>query len=117
MPSSGVQTCARSEEHTSELQSHDNLVCRLLLEKRVRSEEHTSELQSHDNLVCRLLLEKKRHGSEFGRFRARVALPDERLVVVREGVECMPRLVQHFFFIVQPPPRFHEFPLPPLLPY
>src|SRR3954462_7937385 len=31
MPSSGGQTCARSEEHTSELQSHDNLVCRLLL--------------------------------------------------------------------------------------
>src|SRR3954464_6437562 len=25
--------CSRSEEHTSELQSHDNLVCRLLLEK------------------------------------------------------------------------------------
>src|SRR3954463_15263367 len=35
MPSSGVQTCAlRSEEHTSELQSHDNLVCRLLLAKK-----------------------------------------------------------------------------------
>src|SRR5690242_21353741 len=27
---------------------------------RVRSEEHTSELQSHVNLVCRLLLEKKK---------------------------------------------------------
>src|SRR3954464_16105683 len=26
----------------------------------LRSEEHTSELQSHDNLVCRLLLEKKK---------------------------------------------------------
>src|SRR5207237_4073591 len=26
--------------------------------KRLRSEEHTSELQSHLNLVCRLLLEK-----------------------------------------------------------
>src|SRR5271154_5091135 len=26
-----------------------------------RSEEHTSELQSHVNLVCRLLLEKKQH--------------------------------------------------------
>src|SRR5690242_20989496 len=26
-----------------------------------RSEEHTSELQSHVNLVCRLLLEKKKH--------------------------------------------------------
>src|SRR3954465_10709674 len=25
-----------------------------------RSEEHTSELQSHDNLVCRLLLEQKK---------------------------------------------------------
>src|SRR3954462_5112114 len=36
MPSSGFQTCAlRSEEHTSELQSHDNLVCRLLLEKNL----------------------------------------------------------------------------------
>src|SRR5260370_42127662 len=27
--------------------------------RRARSEEHTSELQSHLNLVCRLLLEKK----------------------------------------------------------
>src|SRR5260370_11789670 len=27
---------------------------------RQRSEEHTSELQSHLNLVCRLLLEKKK---------------------------------------------------------
>src|SRR5438034_5628473 len=27
----------------------------------VRSEEHTSELQSHSDLVCRLLLEKKKH--------------------------------------------------------
>src|SRR2546426_2331342 len=45
----------RSEEHTSELQSPCNLVCRLLLEKK----NHTSELQSPCNLVCRLLLEKK----------------------------------------------------------
>src|SRR5690242_21439224 len=29
------------------------------LAQRLRSEEHTSELQSHVNLVCRLLLEKK----------------------------------------------------------
>src|SRR3954462_853730 len=34
MPSSAFKKCARSEEHTSELQSHDNLVCRLLLEKK-----------------------------------------------------------------------------------
>src|SRR5438477_3035858 len=30
------------------------------LEELGRSEEHTSELQSHVNLVCRLLLEKKK---------------------------------------------------------
>src|SRR5690242_21624538 len=29
-----------------------------------RSEEHTSELQSHVNLVCRLLLEKKKKQQE-----------------------------------------------------
>src|SRR4029453_19678877 len=29
-----------------------------------RSEEHTSELQSHSDLVCRLLVEKKTHGFE-----------------------------------------------------
>src|SRR6202521_1573420 len=48
--------------HTSELQSPQNLVCRLLLDwnSDVRSEEHTSELQSPQNLVCRLLLEKGR---------------------------------------------------------
>src|SRR5438477_8237326 len=32
-----------------------------------RSEEHTSELQSHGNLVCRLLLEKKKRKSSFER--------------------------------------------------
>src|SRR5690606_39666435 len=30
-------------------------------ERTGRSEEHTSELQSRENLVCRLLLEKKKH--------------------------------------------------------
>ena len=36
---------ARSEEHTSELQSRPHLVCRLLLEKKkkVTTEDHTSE--------------------------------------------------------------------------
>ena len=29
-------------------------------DKKRRSEEHTSELQSHSDLVCRLLLEKKK---------------------------------------------------------
>src|ERR1039457_517329 len=45
---------------------------------RSRSEEHTSELQSPCNLVCRLLLEKKKAmaASTFGtRFRRRVGEP------------------------------------------
>src|SRR2546426_2320121 len=33
------------------------------LRTMLRSEEHTSELQSPCNLVCRLLLEKKKHSS------------------------------------------------------
>src|SRR5436309_7383490 len=35
----------------------------LALGRRRRSEEHTSELQSRENLVCRLLLEKKKKSS------------------------------------------------------
>src|SRR3712207_8718192 len=37
----------------------ERVVRAVLLEVRVRSEEHTSELQSRQYLVCRLLLEKK----------------------------------------------------------
>src|SRR5260370_25919060 len=32
---------------------------KIKIDRETRSEEHTSELQSHLNLVCRLLLEKK----------------------------------------------------------
>src|SRR5438477_6028943 len=41
----------------------------------VRSEEHTSELQSHVNLVCRLLLEKKKNKDHY-RNRRRTQLYD-----------------------------------------
>src|SRR5260370_21267747 len=42
-------------------------VQRLFLIIGTRSEEHTSELQSHLNLVCRLLLEKKKTQLYFNR--------------------------------------------------
>src|SRR5690242_21184312 len=38
----GRRNAGRSEEHTSELQSHVNLVCRLLLEKKKKSTGLTS---------------------------------------------------------------------------
>src|SRR5436190_24387188 len=36
-------------------------------ERHARSEEHTSELQSHSDLVCRLLLEKKKKNNRDAR--------------------------------------------------
>src|SRR5260221_9743699 len=41
--------CRRSEEHTSELQSHSDLVCRLLLEKK-KQHEHPKGLLAHQRL-------------------------------------------------------------------
>src|SRR5690242_20838965 len=35
----------RSEEHTSELQSHVNLVCRLLLEKKKKKQKNKNKIQ------------------------------------------------------------------------
>src|SRR5260221_6002663 len=49
-----------------------------------RSEEHTSELQSHSDLVCRLLLEKK--NSKGTPQNENEAFPDRMFVpVVRDG--------------------------------
>src|SRR5438270_8968995 len=39
----------RSEEHTSELQSQSNLVCRLLLEKKKKTRNTSSEAQTNTN--------------------------------------------------------------------
>src|SRR5260370_21193761 len=44
---------------------HFRVVNRYYVNTEGRSEEHTSELQSHLNLVCRLLLEKKQLVSLF----------------------------------------------------
>src|SRR5947207_12706121 len=46
-PDSSITACAKVARQRVEIEG-------------VRSEEHTSELQSHSDLVCRLLLEKKK---------------------------------------------------------
>src|SRR3954449_2044396 len=61
MPSSGVQTCARSEEHTSELQSHSHLVCRLLLEKK-KYEQLLMNLFQHSHRQYRARHENSLYG-------------------------------------------------------
>src|SRR5690242_21515319 len=46
----GVATrCRRSEEHTSELQSHVNLVCRLLLEKKKKKNKKKIKIYKNKN--------------------------------------------------------------------
>src|SRR3954466_9078540 len=98
MPSSACKTSARSEEHTSELQSHDNLVCRLLLEKKTMQTACTSPY-----LVCTSRSEESSASNIF----------------------CMPMsrtcwiwfLVYSFFFLKKrAPPEFPPFPPPPPFP-
>src|SRR5260221_5153871 len=57
----GVQTCALPICNTPSHARRNRVAspCRQAYPEPSRSEEHTSELQSHSDLVCRLLLEKK----------------------------------------------------------
>src|SRR4029077_20364336 len=89
-----------------------------------RSEEHTSELQSHLNLVCRLLLEKKtsdRSGPGYasvGRSSGSRAQEDAHDAAefsrVRSAllIVCVPvcSLVLFFFLMIRRPPRSTLFP-------
>src|SRR2546430_17704780 len=50
----------RSKECGSGETASLGIACWQVRLRRLRSEEHTSELQSQSNLVCRLLLEKKK---------------------------------------------------------
>src|SRR5260370_12951657 len=53
-------TFGQLEERQGAQHDPDLLYAAVQQVRVVRSEEHTSELQSHLNLVCRLLLEKKK---------------------------------------------------------
>src|SRR5256885_10612669 len=60
-----VHGAERAAPHTTGIEADDAVLahqaeCRPVAEDDARSEEHTSELQSPCNLVCRLLLEKKK---------------------------------------------------------
>src|SRR4029434_9881896 len=106
-------------------------VCECVCVKQGRSEEHTSELQSHLNLVCRLLLEKKKEivrvsvcvcgvscsvlymcvfASEMSITRA------ARTVVTVSLCFTLVCVFVFFFFNVRAPPDFYSFPHPAALP-
>src|SRR3954465_710554 len=106
MPSSGVQTCAlRSEEHTSELQSHDNLVCRLLLEKKTPRAQPSICASPPPAATARAACGPAPRG-----LRSCAAL---RVAWVSWGV---PFSVVFFFFLkARAPPALPPFPPPPPL--
>src|SRR4029077_5618444 len=98
--------------------------------EEIRSEEHTSELQSHLNLVCRLLLEKKKKTTKVNTKRdARTLMvlcasaahvtpvpctgdpSDVRLLCV-----CSDALYLFFFLNNAAPPEISPFPPPDALP-
>src|SRR5262249_61585208 len=58
-PAVRIPRCAPLLRQSARLQNSDRIEGRAK-HARIRSEEHTSELQSLTNLVCRLLLEKKK---------------------------------------------------------
>src|SRR5476649_811713 len=86
-----------------------------------RSEEHTSELQSHSDLVCRLLLEKKkaRAGDLFGIGRLTggsngvARLGAERVALFHRDHVVIHRIIEReqlFFLLIRRPPRSTLFP-------
>src|ERR1039457_2748545 len=94
--------------------------CRLFEDQQDRSEEHTSELQSPCNLVCRLLLEKKKIIAALAFVSALAHFPDLTLRVRPVLELCftmcrLPRPCRHtpchrsfrffFFFKSGGPPR------------
>src|SRR5574337_129562 len=95
------------------------------LKSLLRSEEHTSELQSPLNLVCRLLLEKKKglerhpvaHQLPTEHLRAVVLLEEGRRVAVIVLGLLLHRLAHllgtvspFFFLMIRRPPRSTLFP-------
>src|SRR5256886_8139596 len=57
----GVPLAVRAQANPSPAQQNPAAMGAMDSTDRIRSEEHTSELQSQSNLVCRLLLEKKKN--------------------------------------------------------
>src|SRR5205807_4436982 len=73
-----------------------------------RSEEHTSELQSPCNLVCRLLLEKKNHSRSTPTYIDQLPAPDRTLCLVVVGLsprdDSLPPAQAHYHLSSAPAP-------------
>src|SRR5215475_4614610 len=86
-------------------------------DRRPRSEEHTSELQSRENLVCRLLLEKKKRDDRtIGCYKEiKLAARGGRRRSRGAGLFRPHRRLRRVFFEIGPrPPGSMHFPYPAL---
>src|SRR2546430_1514807 len=103
---------ARSEEHTSELQSQSNLVCRLLLEKKNSMQISISSLQTHNvsrcgrsrHLARKLSLRRKRsspHDVEMAATETITSIILIKLIRVSLGTVRHPRRFKLFVIDIQ----------------
>src|SRR3954462_2219080 len=82
-----------------------------LKKRALRSEEHTSELQSHDNLVCRRLLQNKKANGNTQELSLRPLRPfTGRAVVAQSYAGAAAHLCHFFFLMIRRPPRSTLFP-------
>src|SRR6202521_3639649 len=93
---------ARSEEHTSELQSPQNLVCRLLLEKKNEKARSSNSTCNRPSLWC---------GSRTGRADAPAPCVSCRGPPA-ERTRLAGRVFRFFFLRKRPPPESTPFPYP-----
>src|ERR1019366_8189509 len=100
MPSSAWKKDVRSEEHTSELQSLTNLVCRLLLEKKNKTQKNLKKRTQHPERTA-----------SPGRPRQRERRCQRHHEHARNEHQ-RPADHQHavFFLMIRPPPRSTLFP-------
>src|SRR6266540_3961209 len=103
-----VGTVGRRSTGDGHRNSHADIRCGG--HRRLRSEEHTSELQSHHDLVCRLLLEQKKRATR-RRPRTTSTCPAPSRLRGTAG-NCAPtHYVPLFFFLMmRRPPRSTLFP-------
>ena len=84
----------RSEEHTSELQSRQYLVCRLLLEKKKKKKKEKQKKKKEkkkkkkEKKKERKKEEKKRKKSKIGRAHETGQEPDRELGDMKQKVKC-----------------------------